>query len=78
MKNLLYIALFIWIQFKFSLKSLMSECAKEQNCNYAKRNHQNLNHPSSWCNIGVTYYKLDLSVSYTLKNIKGEVTINAK
>ena len=29
-------------------------------------------------NIDVTYYKLNLNITYTPKNIKGEVTINAK
>lgn len=29
-------------------------------------------------NIDVTYYKLNLNINYTSKNIKGEVTINAK
>ena len=29
-------------------------------------------------NIDVTYYKLNLNVSYSPKNIKGEVSINAK
>ncbi len=29
-------------------------------------------------NIDVTYYKLNLNVTYTPKNLKGEVTINAK
>lgn len=58
----------------------VSECAAGKILSLTKRN-QNARLQAVEAvdnNIDVTYYKLNLNVSYTPKNIKGEVTINAK
>lgn len=58
----------------------VSECAVGKILSLTKRN-QNARIQAAQAvdnNIDVTYYKLNLNVSYTPKNIKGEVTINAK
>ena len=57
-----------------------SECASGKILSLTKRN-QNARLQTAQAvdnNIDVTYYKLNLNVTYTPKNIKGEVTINAK
>ncbi len=80
MKNLLYISLFILTNFKISAQILDSECAKGKIAAMQKRN-QNAKIQASQAsdnNIDITYYKLNLNVTYAPKNIKGEVTINAK
>ena len=58
----------------------ISECAAGKILSLTKRN-QNARLQAVQAvdnNIDVTYYKLNLNVTYTPKNIKGEVTINAK
>ena len=57
-----------------------NECAKGKISTLQKR-QQNARLASAHVadnNIDVTYYKLNLSLTYSPKNIKGEVTINAK
>ncbi|MBC7408670.1 MAG: T9SS type A sorting domain-containing protein [Arcicella sp.] len=58
----------------------VNECATGKILSLTKRN-QNARMQAPQAvdnNIDITYYKLNLSVNYTPKNIKGEVTINAK
>ena len=58
----------------------VSECAVGKILALTKR-HQNARLQATKAvdnNIDVTYYKLNLNVSYTPKNIKGEVTVQAK
>jgi len=58
----------------------VSECSTGKILSLTKRN-QNARMQAFEAvdnNIDVTYYKLNLNVSYAPKNIKGEVTINAK
>jgi aminopeptidase N len=58
----------------------VNECAKGKISALTKRT-QNARLQATQAadnNIDVTYYKLNLNVTYTPKNIKGEVTINAK
>ena len=58
----------------------VNECATGKILSLTKRNQNaRLQAPQAVDNnIDITYYKLSLSVNYTPKNIKGEVTINAK
>ena len=58
----------------------VNECATGKILSLTKRNQNaRLQAPQAVDNnIDITYYKLNLSVNYTPKNIKGEVTINAK
>ncbi|MES2519440.1 MAG: M1 family aminopeptidase [Bacteroidota bacterium] len=76
--------LFILLLFSFSSISSAqipdSECATGKIATMQKR-LQNARIQGSQAtdnNIDVTYYKLNLTVSYIPQNIKGEVTINAK
>jgi aminopeptidase N len=76
--------LFILLLFSFSSISFAqipdSECATGKIATMQKR-LQNARIQGSQAtdnNIDVTYYKLNLTVSYIPQNIKGEVTINAK
>jgi aminopeptidase N len=58
----------------------VNECASGKILSLTKRN-QNARFQAMQAgdnNIDVTYYKLDLNVTYLPKNIKGEVTINVK
>jgi aminopeptidase N len=61
-------------------QNAIDECASGKISALTKRN-QNARLMATQAadnNIDVTYYKLNLNISYSPKNIKGEVTINAK
>ena len=80
MKKILILFNLLLFTFFANAQDAVSECASGKVYALTKRN-QNARLQSiqaSDNNIDVTYYKLNLNVSYTPKNIKGEVTINAK
>ena len=80
MKNLLFLSLFIVTHFTIFAQIPDSECAIGKIAAMQKRlqNAKLQGNQVADNNIDVTYYKLDLSITYTTKSIKGEVTINAK
>ncbi len=80
MKKLLILLNFLFLGLYAHGQEDVNECAKGKILSLTKRN-QNARLQAVRAvdnNIDVTYYKLNLNVSYTPKNIKGEVTINAK
>lgn len=80
MKNLLFLSLFLLTHFAIFAQIPDSECAIGKIAAMQKRlqNAKLQGNQAADNNIDVTYYKLDLSIAYTTKSIKGEVTINAK
>lgn len=80
MKKLLILLNFLVSTLCLYAQEDINECAEGKILSLTKRN-QNARLQTIQAvdnNIDVTYYKLNLNVSYTPKNIKGEVTINAK
>ena len=80
MKKLLIFLSLLLSMFCTYAQEDVSECATGKILSLTKRN-QNARLQSVQAvdnNIDVSYYKLNLNVTYTPKNIKGEVTINAK
>jgi aminopeptidase N len=80
MKKILILFGLLLFDFLSNAQDAVSECASGKISALTKRN-QNARLQAvqaSDNNIDVTYYKLNLNVTYTPKNLKGEVTINAK
>ena len=80
MKKLLILLNLLIPTFCLYAQEDVNECAVGKILSLTKRN-QNARLQAVQAvdnNIDVTYYKLNLNVTYTPKNIKGEVTINAK
>jgi aminopeptidase N len=80
MKKLLILLSLLIPTFCIYAQEDVNECASGKISALTKRN-QNARLQTvqaSDNNIDVTYYKLNLNITYTPKNIKGEVTINAK
>ena len=80
MKKALILFNLLLFNFLSLAQDAVSECASGKILSLTKRN-QNARLQTAQAvdnNIDVTYYKLNLNVTYTPKNIKGEVTINAK
>jgi aminopeptidase N len=80
MKKILIVFNLLLFNFLSNAQDAVSECASGKISALTKRN-QNAKIQATQAsdnNIDVTYYKLNLNVTYTPKNIKGEVTINAK
>ena len=80
MKKILYVGLLILSHFNIFAQIPDSECATGKILALQRRN-QNARIQSTQAadnNIDVTYYKLNLNIAYTPKNLRGEVTINAK
>ena len=80
MKNLLLILLFTSISSEIFAQIPDSECAMGKILALQKwqQNERLGSVQAVDNNIDVTYYKLNLGLTYNTKNIKGEVTINAK
>lgn len=80
MKNFLILSLCCLMQWTAFAQNTDSECATGKIAAWEKRIQrakiQATQAPDN--NIDVTYYKLNLNVTYAPKNIKGEVTIKAK
>ena len=80
MKNLLVLLILMISTLCGYAQEDINECATGKILSLTKRNQnarlQTLQAVDN--NIDITYYKLNLNVTYTPKNIKGEVTINAK
>ena len=80
MKKLLILFNLLFVNFLANAQDAVSECASGKIAALTKRN-QNARLQTTQAadnNIDVTYYKLNLNITYTPKNLKGEVTINAK
>lgn len=80
MKKILILFSLLLPNFRSNAQDAVSECAVGKISALTKRN-QNARIQSTRAadnNIDVTYYKLNLNITYTPKNLKGEVTINAK
>jgi aminopeptidase N len=80
MKKLLILFNLLLFNFLTNAQDAVSECASGKISALTKRN-QNARLQTVQAfdnNIDITYYKLNLNVTYSPKNIKGEVTINAK
>jgi aminopeptidase N len=80
MKNILSLIYLLLFNFLAIAQDAVSECASGKISTLTKRN-QNARLQAKLAadnNIDVTYYKLNLNVIYSPKNIRGEVTINAK
>jgi aminopeptidase N len=80
MKKILILLNLLLFNFLSFAQDAVNECASGKILSLTKRN-QNARLQTMQAvdnNIDVTYYKLNLNVSYSPKNIKGEVTINAK
>ena len=80
MKKLLILLNLLIPTFCLYAQEDVNECAVGKILSLTKRN-QNARLQAVQAvdnNIDITYYKLNLNVTYTPKNIKGEVTINAK
>ena len=80
MKKILILFNLLLFNFLANAQDAVSECASGKILSLTKRN-QNARLEAAQAvdnNVDVTYYKLNLNVSYSPKNIKGEVTINAK
>jgi aminopeptidase N len=80
MKKLLILLSFLFLGLSVHAQEDVNECAKGKILALTKR-QQNARLQATQAvdnNIDVTYYKLNLSIKYTPKNLKGEVTINAK
>ena len=80
MKKILILFSLVLSNFLLNAQDTVSECATGKIAAMQKRN-QNARIQAVQAadnNIDVTYYKLNLNITYTPKNLKGEVTINAK
>jgi aminopeptidase N len=80
MKNLLILLNFLLLSLSTYAQEVVNECAKGKILALTKR-QQNARLQASQAvdnNIDVTYYKLNLGLSYSPRNLKGEVTIYAK
>jgi aminopeptidase N len=80
MKKLLILLNFLFLGLSVHAQEDVNECAKGKILALTKR-QQNARLQATQAvdnNIDVTYYKLNLSIKYSPKNLKGEVTINAK
>jgi aminopeptidase N len=80
MSKVLHTAIFVLFFINLFAQNAVDECATSKILTLQKRqqNARLMNTQAADENIDVTYYKLDLTLTYTPKNIKGEVTINAK
>ena len=80
MKKILILFNLLQLSFLVNAQDAVSECASGKISALTKRNQnarlQALQAADN--NIDVTYYKLNLNITYSPKNLKGEVTINAK
>ena len=80
MKKILILFNLLQLSFLINAQDAVSECASGKISALTKRNQnarlQALQAADN--NIDVTYYKLNLNITYSPKNLKGEVTINAK
>ena len=80
MKKILILFNLLQLSFLINAQDAVSECASGKTSALTKRNQnarlQALQAADN--NIDVTYYKLNLNITYSPKNLKGEVTINAK
>ena len=80
MKKIVIIFNLLLINFLTNAQDDVNDCASGKILSLTKRN-QNARLQAVQAvdnNVDVTYYKLNLNVSYSPKNIRGEVTINAK
>jgi aminopeptidase N len=80
MKKFLILLNFLIFAFTSQAQDASDECASGKILALKKRqqNARMMATMASDNNIDVTYYKLNLNITYSPKNVKGEVTINAK
>ena len=80
MKRILLIFVLILCESSIYAQIIENECAVGKILALTKRqqNARLMNVQAADINIDVTYYKLNLGLTYSPQNIKGEVTINAK